>query len=73
MKFYKDPKLTIALFEASYSLMNDFCSCVENLLFLEPSKKNNYIWALADLTGYSDDDINGAIQQLEAIEKGYIK
>lgn len=73
MNIFTDPKLTIALFEASHSLRNDFCSCVEELLFLEPSKKNNYIWALADLTGYSNADINGAIQQLEAIEKGYIK
>ena len=71
--YFKDPKLTLALYESSNSLRNDFCSCCKEILFLEPNEKNNYIWAIVDLTGYDQESIKGAEQQLIAIEKDYIK
>ena len=66
--YYNKWRLNIALFEASVAL-HDFCT--NDMLFLEPNKRNNYIWALVDVTNYSELDIKGINQQLLALEKDY--
>lgn len=72
-KIIDDLKFRLACWEAHCSLMWDFCSCCTDMLLLEPSKENNYIWVIADLSGYDKEDIDGAEQQLIAIEKDYVE
>lgn len=62
----------LAYWEILLAWRENFLVLCSDILLLEPTKKNNYIWALIDLSGYDEVSIKGAEQQLIAIEKGYI-
>ena len=63
----------LAYYAMTIAWREHFFVMCSDILMLEPDKKNNYIWALVDLTGYDEESIRGAEQQLIAIEKDYIE
>ena len=67
--YYDKWRLNIALWEASIAL-HDFAT--DDMLYIEPNKRNNYLWAFVDITDFSELDIKGVRQQLLSLEKGYI-
>ena len=68
--FYNKWRLSIALWEASIALY-DFVT--DNMLFLEPNKRNNYLWVFVDVETFSELDVKGVRQQLISLEKGYVE
>ena len=68
--FYNKWRLSIALWEASFAL-HDFVT--DDMFFLEPNKRNNYLWAFVDVETFSELDVKGVRQQLISLEKGYVE
>ena len=68
--FYDIWRLSITLCEASIAL-HDFVT--DDMFFLEPNKRNNYLWVFVDVETFSELDIKGVRQQLIALEKGYVE
>ena len=64
-------KIRLVYWEILLACRDNFFVYCSDMLMLEPNKKNNYIWALVDLSGYDEESIKGAEQQLIALEKGY--
>lgn len=72
-KIIEQYELRLAYYAMTMAWREHFFVHCSDMLMLEPTKKNNYIWAFVDVSGYSEKDIKGAEEAVNAIEQDYVE